>query len=254
MPKLEKCKYSHTETVEAVRDFLHFLTKVYLPADVIVEPPPGGWPSMTPEKVKLLGKSEEVGRLLREIPYVRANNDAYIFPGCEWFNWKYNFETDDFVEEVHGMRICTEVVDHLDDIGSEMIGLISGEWEQMGTMLLDTKRGVVYWCDGPGWIGDHPPLPMVEDDPFEWAPTEEAEWRQSMCWTVRDYFEVLKIQYLQQYVLPLGPFEVERMDMVNPTHHAVMDIFQDHHWPNLEKYDKEKCMAAIEKMLGGKSA
>ena len=52
--------FNRDATVAAIRDYYHFLTKMYLDEDRIMEPPPGGWPNMTPETMSPLGKTDEV--------------------------------------------------------------------------------------------------------------------------------------------------------------------------------------------------
>jgi hypothetical protein len=68
MPKLENFSYLFEETVTAVNDYYDFLTKVYIDESRILPSPEGGWPEITPERLKDLGKTDEVIKLLQYMP------------------------------------------------------------------------------------------------------------------------------------------------------------------------------------------
>lgn len=70
--------YSRDATIAAVTSYLQFLTKMYLDEDRILMPPHGGWPEITDEFVKELGKTEEVGDLLRYLPYIKYHNEREV--------------------------------------------------------------------------------------------------------------------------------------------------------------------------------
>jgi hypothetical protein len=44
MPELADISYSHDATVAAIRDFITFLTEMYLDESLVMEPPASGWP------------------------------------------------------------------------------------------------------------------------------------------------------------------------------------------------------------------
>ncbi|KAF8211080.1 hypothetical protein K438DRAFT_1808770 [Mycena galopus ATCC 62051] len=48
-----------------------FLTTLHLPASAVTHPPPGGWPNITPEICKGLGKTDFAVDVMRYLPYVR---------------------------------------------------------------------------------------------------------------------------------------------------------------------------------------
>jgi hypothetical protein len=63
--------FSREATVAAFTDYYAFLSAMYLDSTVIQEPPQGGWPDITTEKMRALGKPDEVMALLRRLPYTR---------------------------------------------------------------------------------------------------------------------------------------------------------------------------------------
>lgn len=73
MPSLEDISYSQDVCVAAVRVYYHFLSRMYLDESCIEEPPAGGWPHVTPENLRPLGKSDEVVSLLRHLPYLEED-------------------------------------------------------------------------------------------------------------------------------------------------------------------------------------
>ena len=190
MPELQDCSYSQDEVVVIVRDFFNFLKHMFLPYALVKEPPEGGWPSISSEKVAMLGKNETVGELLRQLPII-VDPDVQWYPKIEWEAWPQNFEREEFEAEAWGHRIRTEDQNDPECVPSDVIGLTSGNWEDSGTMLLDTTHGVIYWFYCPGSIGDHPSIDPIDDDPYDWATDKDASWRNdSMAWSVPDFFKV----------------------------------------------------------------
>lgn len=92
MPKLDEISYSRDTCVKAIRDYYRFLTQMYLPGTEIIEPPEGGWPTITNETLQDLGKTPEVVALLRELPYIRSRDDrrleSQVAPHCYFADWQ----------------------------------------------------------------------------------------------------------------------------------------------------------------------
>lgn len=65
--------YDRDTTVAVVRDYYYFLAMMYLDEDRIMEPPPGGWPHITPDSMRALGKTDEVVDMLRHLPYINES-------------------------------------------------------------------------------------------------------------------------------------------------------------------------------------
>jgi hypothetical protein len=58
------------EIVEIITNFYTLLTDLYIPASSLKIPPPGGWPTITPEATKDSGKSALVIDILKYLPYI----------------------------------------------------------------------------------------------------------------------------------------------------------------------------------------
>jgi hypothetical protein len=63
--------------VNAIRRYYAFLVIDLgaIPSDCIVEPPEGGWPSITQDSLAGLEKTEAVIELLRHLPYIEPSRD-----------------------------------------------------------------------------------------------------------------------------------------------------------------------------------
>ncbi|KAH8763891.1 hypothetical protein BGZ57DRAFT_712564, partial [Hyaloscypha finlandica] len=89
MVELSDINYSRENCITAVRDFYHLLTQLYMKEWDLIEPPEGGWPSITAETMKGLDK---LVALLRNLPYIRHHSDpryqAEGVPGMEFADWQ----------------------------------------------------------------------------------------------------------------------------------------------------------------------
>ncbi|KAF1969271.1 hypothetical protein BU23DRAFT_582752 [Bimuria novae-zelandiae CBS 107.79] len=120
MPTLDDVSYSLAKCIEAIRDYYNFLTKLYLDPSEIVQPPEGGWSTITSTALQGLGKSNEVITLLRNLPYIR---------------------TTDGEAEFEDLKVASQGVSYAEDIPAHVVGLSTGE-DGHGTFLLDTDLGV----------------------------------------------------------------------------------------------------------------
>ncbi|MFY1674384.1 hypothetical protein ACN27G_31285 [Plantactinospora sp. WMMB334] len=68
--------YSASETAAIVLDFLTFLTTLHRDPDDLVMPPPGGWPSYTPENCAGF-KSDFTVEVLRNLPYLGSRTSDH---------------------------------------------------------------------------------------------------------------------------------------------------------------------------------
>ncbi|KAH0365114.1 putative glycosyl hydrolase, partial [Aureobasidium melanogenum] len=59
MPTFDEITYSREATIAAFRDYYNFLIDMFLPENWILEPPSGGWPSITKQKADLLGNDQK---------------------------------------------------------------------------------------------------------------------------------------------------------------------------------------------------
>jgi hypothetical protein len=263
MPRLSEVSYSLEETVAAIRDYFEFLTRVYLDESLVLLPPEGGWPEITPERLQGLGKTDDVIQLLRHIPYIQDGDWIYAGP-CKimFYNWARAVRGTNTSKDFENMRIGTEPYGDWDKglIPPHMVGLITVE-TYFERFLLDTKHGVIYWYDCPGGIHDSPTREPILDDlsgpdsSDEETPKEVPEWQTSPAWSVRDFFELLKDCFRELRTIPLSRNEVYDLDTIrydSETLEAlslVRDVFREHGWPDLDRYRKEDCLRAARRVM-----
>jgi hypothetical protein len=144
MVELSEITYSQDECIAAVRDYYTFLTTMYLPKSFVIEPPEGGWPSITIESMKDLGKTDEVVSLLKHLPYMRTLGDGYPAQGAPWCtfaDWqtcvKFVSEKSDTMEN---LKICSE--GDCEHVNAHVVGLTMGGRDNP-VFLLDTELGIV---------------------------------------------------------------------------------------------------------------
>jgi hypothetical protein len=261
MVALSDISYSRDECVAAVRDYYAFLVKMYLKESVVIEPPEGGWPSITSDSLRDLGKTEEVISLLRYLPYITTPEDAPLFkphgsPNCFWADWQcYAQRITDGLSSPYDIKICSEG-DFEEDIPPHVIGLTYGG-RNNPIFLLDTRLGIVHWPECAGEIQYSNWDNGIYDDVSSFVPENEAEWReQAPAWPIAEFFEVLKNNFKELIFLPYSSRKVRdvyaryatREDQRN-MEQMVQSIYREHSWPNIEQYRKEECLEAIQKAM-----
>ena len=126
------------------------------------------------------------------------------------------------------------------------------------TFVLDTELGVIYWyeCMSEAKVA----ISEVQVDPYGWLddnliPEDQVEWRaDSGIWEIVDLFEMLKANFK---TLNFVPFKSDRVRAAwywdtaegKKELKEVQKIYRDHGWPDLTRYHKDDCLAAIEAML-----
>ncbi|PGG99157.1 hypothetical protein GX51_06416 [Blastomyces parvus] len=256
MPPLSDIGYSHDACIAVVRDYYSFLTKMYLDEAEVIEPPDGGWPSLATTAVaEDLGKTATVVSLLRHIPYIRdpfdRSEQAQGGPWCYFADWQALVQLlANGGATSEDLRVSSESPYLFEAVPPHVVGLTHGP-RDTPVFLLDTKLGVVYWVECPGAIRYSPTRALVEDDAYDYAPENEAEWRaDAAAWAIADFFAVLKDQYRDLHFIPLNSRTV--VDVYATLSHGsdgmvemLQKIYRDHGWPNLERYRKRECMEAI---------
>ncbi|EGD87508.1 hypothetical protein H112_06054 [Trichophyton rubrum D6] len=256
MPELCDITYSREECIAAVRGYYQFLTAMYLKESDILEPPEGGWPSVTPSAIQQLGKTNEVAALLRHLPYIRnlGNGKPLTFPCSQFENWEEScMSIYQGRLELEGIKECSEGHGP-NDVPPHVIGLTSGGRINY-PLLLDTELGVIYWPECPGDIqlDSNAPCERVWDDPYEYASMSEAEWRaEGAYWSIPDFFEIIKDQFRRLLFIPISTGTV--IDVYNYRDSPqfiqfLQEIYREHGWPDLEKYNKLECLKDIQKRL-----
>jgi hypothetical protein len=158
---------------------------MFMDPSYVIEAPQDGWPNITSETMKDLGKTEEVVALLRHLPYIGDRgpytNLPEALPGSTFKDWKYNMEKWNTGETgPWGDLLMTEGLEGRfgGKIPSYCVGLVtSGRMfgnDERDAILLDTRSGVVYWMDCPEEIRDAAiPQPSFLVYPLE-GETEET--------------------------------------------------------------------------------
>jgi hypothetical protein len=145
--------YSHEECITVIRDYYYFLTQMFINSSCVLEPPPGGWPSITPESMQGTRKTEDVVRLLQHLPCIGKKRFPHVLPGCRPFDWITAGTEMMNGTDPEGKLIMSEGVE--DQFGgripSHVIGLMYARLER-DVILLDTKNGLVHWMACPDKI------------------------------------------------------------------------------------------------------
>ncbi|KAI0385604.1 hypothetical protein F5Y04DRAFT_246250 [Hypomontagnella monticulosa] len=258
MPELEEISYSRDATIAAVRDYYNFLAKMYMNEDTIITPPAAGWPSITSADLEGLGKADEVVDLLAHLPYLRDDRDqnlrAHGAPDCYFADWQSLIRAlDEGKTDAEELKIVTEGAEFYEEAPPHVVGLSAGADNPL--FVLDTELGIVHWSECPGEIKDDPPREPVEDDPYDYAPENEADWRNDApAWAIADFFELLKDQFRELNFIPISPYTVisafvERDGRSEGMIPMLQNIFREHGWPDLGRYRKRECLEAVQTAL-----
>ncbi|KAK7927351.1 hypothetical protein PG985_004349 [Apiospora marii] len=245
MPDLEDVSYSEAECVAAVSDYYEFLTKTYLDETEVIYPPKEGWPSIVhahPEVLVRFGKTGRVISLLAHLPYIRnkggAEDGLHAIADCPFADWDNFFSGLPPDSDLDSCRMVTE----------------GYAFTEASKIIVDTELGIIHWDKYPYRNRETHIREPIIDDPYDWAPEEEAAWRaESEAWAVTDFFEVLKGLYVDLYFIPVSNSEVF-MDVKTWGHPPGMipmlrKIYHEHGWPDLATYRKEDCLRAVREVV-----
>ncbi|KAF2166197.1 hypothetical protein M409DRAFT_23386 [Zasmidium cellare ATCC 36951] len=251
---LSRTSYSRENTIAAFRDYYNFLQDMYLDESRLLTPPEDGWREVTVESMQMLGKTDEVAELLKRLPYVKTSLDGektHTLGRIQFADWTRYAKT---VSETGVEAVKGRTEDPFEPVPPHVIGLT--DWGNK--IFLDTQLGVVYFVECPHAIRFDPNLPYkpIEDDPYEYALPDEAEWRGwGAAWGVREFFEVMKWLFRELQYVPVSRQFVEEAwednDPETPGARAmVQDIFRKHGWPvDMEHYQKQECLDEVESVM-----
>ena len=254
MPELSEVSYSREATIAAFRDFYQFLTKMYLPEDMIEEPPTSGWPSITDENMHLLGKNHEVAELMRHLPYI--SDKTLLAPHAEVAHWpallsRHPKAKKPFDETaVEPVRILAEGLEW-ENVPPSAFGISIGH----DKYILDTRFGVVHCLDTPIEVKESAPKEAITDNFWDCTPENEHEWRNGTAWAIEDFFEILKVRYRELQYLPVHEHRIEEWfdeyeeDDYRPVLRCIRQIYKEHGWPDLSEYTKKECLHSVEKLI-----
>lgn len=266
MSQLSSHTYSDAATIAAIRSYYQFLTKLYLPAAAIKEATSRtGWPEITPEAFAPLNKNDTVVSLLAHLPYLSKDNCSYqdmdeieVAAGrCQFADWRFQVPSNDDrnAEEIRReVGLVTE--GHVwERVPSHVFGLTTGGRDK-SIMLLDTRRGVVYWLDAPEDLVEHyegrsdglaPTKVRPGDDAWEYA-------ADASMWSIEGFFEMLKEEFRAVRMVPVRNCQVLDIYMqyigIEELVPTVQAVFRAHGWPeNVDAFDKYACLAEVERVV-----
>jgi hypothetical protein len=254
MSPVSEIGYSRNATVEAVRDYYQFLTSMYLDNSDIMEPPEGGWPSISPNGWKNFDKTDEVIQLLRHLPYMKSDIDVQHAPEITFIDWHSTLPDADGV----GLKQLTEPYPDEADIPPHVVGL-TVHTQYGPPLLLDTEFGVIYWYECWGQVQGSCPS-GVEGDPYGWLDDgliteDQVLWRASSgVWAIKELFEMLKYHFRMLNFVPMGSEGVKDVwvgkdEELQDEMAAVQEIYRRHGWSDMSRFHKEDCLAEVETLL-----
>jgi hypothetical protein len=250
MPSPSEVVYSRDKTIAAVRDYYQFICKLYLPEWFMLEPPPGGWPSITKESTASFGKTDEVIELLRHLPYVRkreSGRGTHAAPWAVLVDYQHEFGSRDN-DRVKDLRLITELWEP-DRVPAHVVGLAGGHRDN-NIFLLDTESGIIHWTPCPDGPAYNPSREQID-----FGDHEQEVWRcGTPAWAVADFFELLKDEFRALNFVPIGELEVSDVytQYTGDSEGVIsmlQSIYREHNWPDLSAYKKDECLQAVKRAL-----
>ncbi|CAD0094304.1 unnamed protein product [Aureobasidium mustum] len=259
MPTLEQISYSREATIAAFNDYYQFLTTMYLPEDAGEKPPVEGgyWPSITKEKVQLLGKNNEVFELMRRLSYLP--DEAFLVAFAKAAHWPSILEGPMSSQlELEQTRLISEGF-YWQDIPSSAFS-IAAYGHDNDEIILDTQFGLIYWLETPDWIQNDPiKEPFLDTELLRmYTPNNEHDWREHTAWAIADFFEVLKNELRLLKSVPITCTHIEGWHEPEQDFfqckagleiYFVRRTYQMYGWPDLSVYDKDSCQEAVERLI-----
>jgi hypothetical protein len=227
---------------------------MYLDEEQVLEPPEGGWPSITAQNLRGLGKTDEVIALLRHLPYISRPSDLIMAHGsarCVFADWQRLATSCAGAPDEAAAHLKWSSEEDFDgNVPSHVVGLTNGG-NYNSIFLLDTKLGIVHWRSCPHKWRYYQVREKITDEPSEYAPENEEEWRDDApAWAVADFFEILKERFRKLDFVPISSRNVLYAETRNREESQgvvlmVKEIYRAHGWPDLEAYRKDECLLAI---------
>ncbi|KAL0932162.1 uncharacterized protein CTRU02_213115 [Colletotrichum truncatum] len=245
--------YSHDETVEGITSFYELMLRIHGEDMAILErPPPTGWPQITVESFAGLGKTEEVIKLLRHIPYLVTGPDAV--PCILESTSPIEYIDTQFCEEVKKLPPVEPLEDDTDErLPGHILRFAEGRRDGY-TLLIDTRRGVVVlWKnDGnlPRWTGNFDADFYDENE----DPYGKDGWKCMPTYRIKTFFDFCMEQYLVLNWLPDlvsgGVIQIDDPASPNESQLKRRQIMIDAGWPGVDgqgtEWDKKKAMRETE--------
>ncbi|GAA2704091.1 hypothetical protein [Actinoplanes palleronii] len=182
--------YSASEIGAVVLEFLTFLTTLHRDSAGLEMPPPGGWPSYTPENCAGF-KSELVIEVLRNLPYLRSFDSHEDSLGqIHYKSCLLDYTTFDSEILTESEYLWEYVSDGGDESVPDHVFIFSEGRESGGrTLFLDVLHGKVIEVEIRG--GNEP---IIQD--------------------IKEYFEELKRKYRNLEIIPIPHMDMVELEAV----------------------------------------
>lgn len=136
--------YSRNETIRAISAYYESLVEMYLPEELLLYPPDGGWPEITKERFACLKKTDAVIDLLRHLPYIRRDEEGelheiYEQMTCVDYRGGYMDRCMKFGRS-YGEPISDDTT-----IPSHVASIAVSPESDSSSIFIDTERGTATW-------------------------------------------------------------------------------------------------------------
>ncbi|KAK1521498.1 hypothetical protein CPAR01_15021 [Colletotrichum paranaense] len=224
--------YSRNELVSELTSYYEFLTRLFLPPEVVQHPPEGGWEHITPDFVKsfCLGKNDTVAADEEDHwdPWmVYEGATAVDFTGDVVLSLPTKYADEWLFKPYEGNISTAPLPPHVFVYATIPSGR-DGHY-----ILIDTERGTIVLADPQTG-----PKPTRLSDPQ--APDEEA-WRRFQTYTFREFFAMAKEKFKKFEMTALNRRQIYYTTRDTP--HA--QIYREE-GVFTERYDRERCMNRLD--------
>ncbi|KAM5465657.1 hypothetical protein MauCBS54593_006432 [Microsporum audouinii] len=206
-----------------------------------------------------VGKDKTVASLLGHLPYMAppttSEGEAQPIPFLYFADWPGVcawIKSGQLTAE--DARDASQAYMDAERVPPHVISLTCGGAET-AAILLDTKLGGIFWPECTGGVVWDPCREEVLDDAYDYVPKNEADWRAGGGrWAIADFFEVLKYEFRKLSFVPFYSRLVREVYSVDLKEFIPMlqEIYRKHGWPNMEIYNKQKCLSEVRAELEDK--
>lgn len=214
-----------------ILEYYEFLAMLVIPPESIIKPEPGGWPMITGDNLKFMGKNQGVIDLLKVLPYIRqdknkapfqiANHCIPIDYSSEWFQQERRNSDRDNVDGF-GEALQAHDCEEINKPPNPSIATIGRGEEGSGDYI---------YC---------------ETSDYSFIKVELTGSAQYFR-TAKDLFDKLKADICSLKLFPIGPTEMWEREEVgdDPDMDKLIDIFCQYGWPGAA-YQKAECIKEVE--------
>lgn len=214
--------YSVAEVASELLSLYQVMTRMYLPDDIILQPPEGGWPHITEQAYANLNKSPAAIELLRHIPYLkcgRSHSDApYIYPECSCVDYAGEYMHDCVINNQVSLCPAEEKPPHVVILGS-MVGRNGFQ------ITFDTRTG------------------QLRREDWMWGNRRKFHDIKHFCTVSKQEFEQMRIIPFSDKDLKFGPKHPGERPQDERA--EIYDLYHQFGWPG-DGYRKAECLVELE--------